>query len=83
VPPSEPRCHQSWTAEDSNAKINLAVSDNVVVSTKPEGGRTCGNGTCPLPLPELAGWLRTHPGALMTITSAEGTVTGMDQLPTA
>ena len=32
---------------------------------------------------QLAGWLTAHPEALMTVTSTDGAVTGMAELPTA
>jgi serine/threonine protein kinase len=86
VPVTQPRCQQNWTIEDSQSKIDLPVSPEVVVSTTRDGDQGClhdNSGTCPLPLPELAGWLKLHPQALTSITSTDGVVTGMAELPTA
>jgi predicted Ser/Thr protein kinase len=85
VPSSAPRCGQDWTTEDSHTKITLAVRRDAVLRTTRDNDEKClgdmiGGGTCPLPVSTVAGWLKEHPGALVSITAADGRLTRIAEL---
>jgi hypothetical protein len=88
LPTARSQCPPQPTVLDSHTKITLAVDRAATARTTREGTQQClgtmtGGGTCPLPLTQVAGWLQGHSPALVSITSTDGTLTGLSELYTA